>query len=89
MYNNIDIKFLLFADVTSSAIVTNAAPVPKDHFSSKFTTSNFTETIVVNSGSVFSADSKSTNHTASNAANVKKRKLESSGKSASTDDGNK
>lgn len=75
-----------FTDASSTAIVTNAAPVPKDHFSSKFTTSNFTETIVVNSGSVFCSDSKSTNHSASNASNVKKRKLESSGKSSSTDD---
>lgn len=77
-------------DSSAAATVANVNAVPKDNFSHKFTTSNFTETsIVVNSDAVFGgSDSKSTNHTTSNMPNVKKRKMDSV-KSSNIDDINK
>lgn len=80
---------ILFTNLesNSAAIVTNVNAVPKDNLG-KFTTSNFTETIVVNSDSVFGNDGKSTNQSTGNMPSVKKRKLDAS-KSMSSDDINK
>lgn len=90
---SIDVRFLViffprYADSSASAIVTNVNIVPKESFSHKFTTSNFTETVLVSSDAAFGdRDSKSTNSATSSMPNVKKRKIDV--KSSTPDDINK
>lgn len=76
---------------TTSSIITNVNTLPnKEGLGQKFTTSNFTETVVVNSESVFGSEGKSTNQSSSGNSGgnatplMKKRKLDAGKSSGST-----
>lgn len=76
-----------FSDATASHIVSAAmSAAAKENLGQKFTTSNFTESVVVNSDSVFGSDAKPSSQPSTSTSNVpmvKKRKLDS-GKMLST-----
>lgn len=78
----------LDGSLSNNGGISNA--LAKDNLGQKFTTSNFTETVVMNSDSVFGGDVKSTNQSGANISLVKKRKLDA-GKSTNSnqDDINK
>lgn len=69
--------YLIVASNSTASSVSDINSLAKDTLGQKFTTSNFTETIVVNSESVFGGDTvrNSTNTTSVSVA--KKRKVES------------
>lgn len=78
--------FFLFSVASSSSPVTNInkdlSALAKDTLGQKFTTSNFTETIVVNSESVFGGDTIRTSGSNNQASSI------ASGSSSSSSSGN-
>lgn len=73
------VKLLLDANVVTPVSSNTTA---KDILGQKFTTSNFTESVVVSSDPVFGSNSK----TSSNVQVVKKRKLEPNKSNSTNDD---